>query len=189
MLRVPKLKTPKGYNPPSKKKISRLQKNRHEKNTGAMRVGMGGKKENDSTSTPDDLLAALHSVFKFDFDPCPLECNIDALTLPKWGKSNFVNPPYSNLLMKGFLAKALEEYKKGNHSLFLIPFRPNRNYWFKYVWPNATEIWMINKTVTFKEYDLPFPHPLCCVIFGKKQKPQRVKKRKIGNYEFLVMIP
>jgi len=190
-LPVPKLKTPKGYKPPSQYRLKQLRKGRHENaRHGAMKVGIGGRaKVNDSTSTPDDLLAALHSHFKFDFDPCPLECNVDALTLDHWGKSNFVNPPYSNLLMKNFLAKGIEEYKKKNYSVFLIPFRGNRKYWFKYIWPNASEIWLINKTVTFKQYELPFPHPLCLVVFGPKRRPQRAKQRTLGNYDFMVIIP
>lgn len=186
---VPKLKTPNGYVPPSAHELSQLRNGRHSKDaSGAMKVGFGGSK-NNSASTPDDLLAALHSHFKFDFDPCPLECNVDSLQLESWGKMNFVNPPYSNLLKKKFLEKALEEYEKKNYSVFLIPFRGNRKYWLKYIWPNASEIWLINGTVTFKEYDLPFPQPLCLVVFGKKRKPRRATAVSLGNYDFMVIIP
>ena len=60
-------------------------------------------KKTDNWATPQWLYDKLNDEFDFDFDPCPLNSKIDGLNI-KWGKRNFVNPPYSNVT--GFLIKA-----------------------------------------------------------------------------------
>lgn len=78
--------------------------------------------------TPKDLYKKLDDEFHFDFDPCPYPRpeGYNSLDLP-WGKMNYVNPPFrSKDTADGrgptaFVRKAIEESKKGNHSVLMIP--------------------------------------------------------------------
>lgn len=79
--------------------------------------------------TPPDLLQELNNEFNFDFDPCPypLPDNFNGL-IDKWGKSNYVNPPFGSILHDGkkkgptaWARKAIEEKKKGNKSVLVYP--------------------------------------------------------------------
>ena len=71
-------------------------------------------KKTDNWQTPKWLYDELNDEFNFDFDPCPLNSTFNGLEV-KWGKRNFINPPYSNV--KGFLIKAHEELENGNVEL------------------------------------------------------------------------
>jgi hypothetical protein len=79
--------------------------------------------------TPPVLLAALHTEFKFDFDPCPYPRpeSFDGLTC-EWGWSNYVNPPFGSIVHQGkkkgptaWARKAIEEYKKGKRVVLVYP--------------------------------------------------------------------
>jgi len=52
------------------------------------------------------------------FDVCPSVPAFNGLDIP-WHKFNYCNPPYSN--KKPWLLKAIEEQKKGNTTVFLLP--------------------------------------------------------------------
>ena len=83
-----------------------------------------GKREKDSKRywvTPPDMLAALTYEFLFDFDPCPNPRpeKFDGLCAD-WGKSNWVNPPFTGGVM-AWCRKAIEEHKKGNASVVILP--------------------------------------------------------------------
>ena len=76
--------------------------------------------------TPPELLSRLNEEFHFDFDPCPYPFKEDGIPIP-WGKSNWVNPPFS---MKdainghgptAFAKKAIEEQKQGKSSVLIFP--------------------------------------------------------------------
>ena len=60
------------------------------------------------------------------FDPCPLNSIFDGLSIP-WKPYNFVNPPYDNIL--SFVKKAIDESKRNNISIFLVPARTDTK-WF-----------------------------------------------------------
>ena len=77
-------------------------------------------RESDDWSTPEYVYDYLNKYYKFDFDPCPLRSTFDGLIID-WGKSNFVNPPYSNI--KDFVDKAIAQNKKGKTVVMLIPAR------------------------------------------------------------------
>ena len=84
----------------------------------------------------------------------------------KWGKRNYVNPPYNDL--GSWLAKAVEEMKNGSLSVFLIPFRPHRTYFADFIMPFASEIRFFEKPIAFKGYDRGNQFGVCLIIFRPK---------------------
>jgi hypothetical protein len=123
---------------------------------------------NDDVATPDDLFEVLDERFHFTFDPCPLNGLTNGMPSGlevRWGASNFVNPPYSNIAP--WLRKALEERRRyGSSSVFLIPAQTFTSYWTSYVWRHATELVFIENRVRFKNYPRTFPSPMVCVVFA-----------------------
>ena len=105
----------------------------------------------DNYATPPKLYEELNKRFNFDFDPCPYnesEIINDGLKID-WGKSNFVNPPYSQKLKEQFIIKGIEEMKKGNVSVFLIPVSTSTKLFHDYIKPNANEIRFLKGRVKF----------------------------------------
>lgn len=81
--------------------------------------------------TPPDLLNELNKEFNFDFDPCPFPKpnGFDGLEA-EWGKSNWVNPPFTGMAKEpgkkkigpmSWARKALAEREKGNHVVLIFP--------------------------------------------------------------------
>ena len=105
----------------------------------------------DNYATPPELYNELNKEFNFDFDPCPYnegEIINDGLKID-WGKSNFVNPPYSQKLKEQFIIKGIKEMKKGNVSVFLIPVSTSTKLFHDYIKPNANEIRFLKGRVKF----------------------------------------
>ena len=105
----------------------------------------------DNYATPPELYNELNKEFNFDFDPCPYnggDIINDGLKID-WGKSNFVNPPYSQKLKEQFIIKGIEEMKKGNVSVFLIPVSTSTKLFHDYIKPNANEIRFLKGRVKF----------------------------------------
>ena len=102
----------------------------------------------DNWATPKDLYNSLNSEFNFDFDPCPLNSQFDGLQM-EWGKSNFINPPYSRELKEKFVKKAIEEYRKGKKCVMLLPVSTSTNLFHEHIKPNANEIRFIKGRVKF----------------------------------------
>ncbi len=121
----------------------------------------------DHWSTPHSVWAALNDEFHFDFDPCPLNCDIDGLKI-EWGKSNFVNPPYSNL--KAWCKKAYEESLKGKTVVMLIPSRTDTAAWHDYCM-KAQEIRFIRGRLKFGDSKSSAPFPSAIVIFNALPQP------------------
>jgi site-specific DNA-methyltransferase (adenine-specific) len=109
----------------------------------------------DNYATPPKLYEELNKRFNFDFDPCPFnEGDITDCGLQKeWGKSNFVNPPYSQNLKELFVIKGIEEMKKGKVCVFLIPVSTSTKLFHDWIKPNATEINFIKGRIKFGKYD------------------------------------
>lgn len=145
-------------------------------------------KINDSVQTPVALLKELNKEFHFDFDPCPLNDtpDFDGLLIP-WGRSNFVNPPYSNI--GPWVEKGLSECALGKKSVFLITVKTNTVYWRELIFPFASEIRFIHERIKFEGYDTPFPLALALVIFDPKtlQKKQYRKRIECENYSYTPM--
>ena len=136
--------------------------------------------KNDNIGTPPELYKDLDDLYHFDFDPCPLEKpEWDGLEV-EWGKSNFVNPPFSDIA--SWLKKAVEELKKGKSTGFLIPVRSHTKYWFKYVYPYAKKIQFLERGLKFEGYKSPFPIPLVFIWFqGEAKERERKRKREEGE--------
>lgn len=103
-------------------------------------------------ATPPDFLARLNEVWKFQFDPCPLchdTSEWDGLTVD-WKERNFVNPPYSRLLKEKFIAKCVEEKKKGNLSVVLIPSYTSTKLFHNVILPNCNYIFFLKDRLAFK---------------------------------------
>lgn len=111
----------------------------------------------DNYATPPKLYDELNKEFNFDFDPCPYNENkitdeTDGL-LKEWGKSNFVNPPYSRKLKEQFILKAIEEQKKGKTSVFLVPVSTSTRLFHDLIKPNATDIRYLKGRIKFGKRD------------------------------------
>lgn len=131
----------------------------------------------DNWATPKELYDKLNEEFNFDFDPCPLFSTFDGLTLRDWEKSNFINPPYSRKLKEAFVLKAIEESKKGNLCVMLLPVSTSTKLFHEHILPNAKEIRFLEKRVKFLgtntkgEYvtDKAPMHDSMIVVFGEKK--------------------
>tara|TARA_R110002020_G_scaffold167816_1_gene356357 strand:- start:751 stop:1167 length:417 start_codon:yes stop_codon:yes gene_type:complete len=105
----------------------------------------------DDWATPDYIYKELKKEFNFDFDPCPLQHNLedwDGLKI-EWGNCNFVNPPYSRKLKESFVKKAIEESKKGKICVLLLPVSTSTKLFHHYILPNKKEIRFLYKRVKF----------------------------------------
>jgi phage N-6-adenine-methyltransferase len=107
----------------------------------------------DEWSTPIDFYEKLDSIYHFDFDPCPL--SYDEITddnnglLINWGRSNFINPPYSRKLKDAFVLKAIEESKKGKLCVMLLPVSTSTKLFHDHILPNATKIEFVRGRIGF----------------------------------------
>ena len=134
-----------------------------------MKSGYMPKSKTDKWKTPPEIYNKLNEEFKFDFDPCPInwkEGDPDGLTID-WGKSNFVNPPYSNV--SKWIKKGYEEFKKGKKVVMLINAITDTKAFHEYINGNS-EIRFIKGRVKFINPDkpdikTPSPKPSMIVIF------------------------
>jgi len=148
---------------------------------------LGGYNQNNTVVlTPHWLFDWIEKEFnvKFDFDPCVInaeEKGIDNLTKEtEWGMFNYVNPPYTKKKpnVKHFLQKALEEYKKGKTSIFLMPI-VSSDYFLDLVWNNFTSFYILPNVVAFNKpdgtyYNQPLiARPMCIVEFNPNKKRRK----------------
>jgi site-specific DNA-methyltransferase (adenine-specific) len=109
----------------------------------------------DNYATPPGFYNELNKRFNFDFDPCPYnegEIINDGLKI-EWGKSNFINPPYSRKLKEAFIKKGIDEMRKGKICVFLIPVSTSTKLFHEYIQPNATEIIFVKGRIKFGKID------------------------------------
>lgn len=132
----------------------------------------------DDWATPPELYNSLNEEFGFDFDPCPYNHSMewDGLNI-EWGKSNFINPPYSLKLKEQFVKKAIEESSKGKLCVMLLPVSTSSRLFHEHILPVANEIRFIKGRVRFKGVntkgelvsDKPPMHDSMIVIFDKRE--------------------
>jgi hypothetical protein len=109
-------------------------------------------KHSDDWATPPELYNKLDAEFKFTFDPCPLQHDIDKWDglILDWGERNFINPPYSRELKEAFVLKAITESRKGKLCVMLLPVSTSTQLFHRYILPNKTEIRFIEKRIKFR---------------------------------------
>jgi len=105
----------------------------------------------DDWGTPSSFYNDLNKEFDFNFDPCPLNHDIekwDGLKV-EWKERNFINPPYSQKLKESFVIKAIEESKKGKLCVMLLPVSTSTRLFHDHIVPNKTEIRFIRGRLKF----------------------------------------
>ena len=101
------------------------------------------------------------------YDPCPLRSAVDGLEI-EWKKSNFVNPPYSQLLK--WITKSIEQHAKGKSVVLLIPARTDTKA-FRLLFEYGSEITFICGRLRFNEASsAPFPSMLVKLCGGGYRK-------------------
>lgn len=113
-------------------------------------------------ATPKWLYDELNKEFNFDFDPCPLGGGFDGLVV-RWGKVNYINPPYGREIGK-WIAKAHAEALGGGICVMLLPSRTDTKWWHDYCM-KAYEIRFIKGRLKFGDSKNSAPFPSCIVIF------------------------
>ena len=132
-----------------------------------------GDDENDDWETPIELYQELDREFHFDFDPCPLHSTFDGLDPNvKWGKSNFVNPPYNRRDKPKFIERCYREWKEhGKTCVMLIPVSTSTEHFHTYIYPHA-EIRFPKGRIAFK---------------GRNSKGELVTNKK-GKHDSMIVI-
>ena len=126
----------------------------------------------DDWKTPIDFYNKLNKEFNFDFDPCPYQHDMSWNGLEiEWGKRNFINPPYSNVI--GFLKKAHYELKFGNAELCVfLTFSNTDTKWFHNYCYGIGELRFIKGRLKFEDENGNAKNsamrPSMLVIFRKK---------------------
>ncbi len=105
----------------------------------------------DNWATPPYFLEQLEKEFGQMFDPCPYntgELEFDGLNI-EWKETNYVNPPYTQILKELFVIKAIEESKKENTSVMLLPVSTSTKLFHLHIQPNAKEIRFVKGRIKF----------------------------------------
>lgn len=123
--------------------------------------------------TPDDLFAALDREFHFTLDAaasadnakCAKYYTIEDNALQQdWPGVVWLNPPYGRGI-GDWIAKAVEESRKGATVVCLLPARTDTKWFHRYVKPNASEIRFLEGRITFKGTPTAAPFPSVVVVF------------------------
>ena len=111
-------------------------------------------KSNDDWATPNGVYDALNAEFHFTDDPCPLGgVNVlDGLTR-QWGKSVFMNPPYSN--PTPWVKKAYETSLNGSTVVGLLRGDTSTRWFHDWVLPYA-ELRFVKGRIKFNGKPAPF---------------------------------
>ena len=103
--------------------------------------------------TPDYVYNKLNEEFKFDFDPCPLHNDIekwDGLRNDWSGDSIYCNPPYQRILKEAFIAKAIQQSRRGKTVVMLLPVSTSTKVFHELILPTADEIRFVSKRIKFQ---------------------------------------
>lgn len=115
--------------------------------------------------TPKAVYQTLDAEFNFDFDPCPPNPDFNGLAI-KWGKTNFVNPPYGNQIPKWIEKGYIEHTENNSTVVFLIPSRTDTRWWHDFCM-KADEIRFIKGRLKFDDQANSAPFPSVIVIFRR----------------------
>jgi hypothetical protein len=111
--------------------------------------------------TPKWFYDLLDSEFHFDHDPCPYNTGTitpdkDGLNRSnKWGRMNFVNPPYERKLKESFIIRAANEsaIPERNTSVLLIPVSTSTKIFHSAIYGHA-EIRFVEGRIKFQKKDI-----------------------------------
>lgn len=130
--------------------------------------------------TPPYIVKWLENYYgiKFTLDPCATLENRkaphfiteeqDGLSLSWKGHVVFMNPPYGTVI-KHWIKKAHDEFKKGVFVVGFIPARTDTRYWFDYIWnKDNVAVFFLKGRVKFLPLNKPAPFPSCLVIWNPK---------------------
>jgi site-specific DNA-methyltransferase (adenine-specific) len=133
-------------------------------------------------ATPQWFFDELNKEFNFTLDPCSNDnhkCD-KFFTIKEdglkqdWSKDIvFMNPPYGGHT-GDWIAKALEESKKGAIVVCLIVSSTDRSYWHEYIFPFASQVRFIRGRLTFGKANSTAPFASAIVIFSKKKYTQQI---------------
>jgi phage N-6-adenine-methyltransferase len=121
--------------------------------------------------TPDDIFEPLDLEFGFTLDVAAHEGNAkckdfftedDNGLLQPWHGVCWMNPPFGRV-MKKWVKKAFEEWKRGSTVVCLLPARTNTAWWHD--WVMQGEIRFIRGEVTFKGQKNGLWMPMAIVVF------------------------
>lgn len=125
--------------------------------------------------TPPALMEALQREFAFDFDACPFPRppGFDGLKVP-WGRSTWVNPPFTGISWTDWANKCIEEHNQGKTVVVAIPCFAGRG--IPILWRAGAE-WRMLGEVDWLEMDTGEPKDgsgrptptLLAVLRGKPQ--------------------
>lgn len=122
-------------------------------------------RKTDDWATP--LYIYEQAMAKGMFDPCPLYCKEDGLAI-EWKESNFVNPPYSQMLK--WVEKSIEEHKKGKRVILLIPARTDTKA-FRALFSYGSRITFVTGRLRFNEAgQAPFPSMIVELLGGGEDR-------------------
>ena len=143
--------------------------------------------------TPPWLFGRLQEVFNFEVDGA---ANSSNNLLPSFHTKNtdaslkaidytirriFVNPPFNGLHnFTVFFSKW------NNLTCFLLPFRPETQFWHKKIWPYGT-VFVFNKRIQYihpetKQEVKGAAFPSCLVFFGSLQRYDLTKLSDLGIF-------
>ena len=116
--------------------------------------------KSDNYATPKGIYNELDAEFHFDCDPCPLG-GTGGLEM-EWGKSTFMNPPYSKPMP--WVKKAYEESLKGKVVVGLLRGDTSTRWFHDWVLPYA-ELRFVRGRIKF-DGENPAPFPSIVAIWG-----------------------
>jgi phage N-6-adenine-methyltransferase len=143
-------------------------------------------KASDEWATPQDFFDRLNAEFHFTVDAAATKENAkcsdflgpggifsDALASDVvWGHGArvWLNPPYSQC--RAFIEKAVDQARRGNTVVCLVPARVDTLWWHAYVWNGITRQWCDRVEVRFVRGRLKFggsknsaPFPSVVIVF------------------------
>ena len=115
--------------------------------------------------TPKAFYDQLNREFHFTLDPCPSGRHKTNGLKRKWGKRNYVNPPYNPKNIKQWLTKAISENRQYDSlSVFLLPVRTDTRWFHDLVLPHAKEIRFVRGRLKFSGHKNYAPFPSMVVV-------------------------
>lgn len=116
--------------------------------------------------TPSALLQTLNKVFNFDYDPCPVFPDSDAMK-NEWGMMNYVNPPFKHTA--AFCFRAIEmAKKKGAKSVVICPATV-RSVWRYELHKTGCvhAVIFLRSGIKFDGYEKEMPLPMNLLLIGQ----------------------